>query len=170
MCSRSRDADDVAFVDERDGEFGTGLGVFDDVTGVLADVRGEDGLAQQGGGADDALAEGDGALTGDALAVARGEAVLEAFAGRGPEEDGKHLVVDDALEEEANALEEIIEVEDAGELAGDLVEDGESLGLAGDAGVEAGVFDGDGHAGGHELEEALVVGGEEGGCTRTGCR
>ncbi len=31
-------------------------------------------------------------------------------------------------------------------LAGDLVENGEGLGLAGDAGVEAGVLDRDGHA------------------------
>ena len=50
-----------------------------------------------------------------------------------------------------------------GDLARDVVEDGKGLGLAGDAGVEAGVFDRDGHAGGDELEQALVLVGEEGG-------
>ena len=120
-------------------------------------------FAELGGDADDSLAEEDVALAGDALAVAGGEAVLELLAALVPEEDGEHLEVDDALEQVADALEEVVEVEDAGDLAGDLVEDGEGLGLAGDAGVEAGVFDGDGHAGGDELEEALVVGGEEGG-------
>ena len=55
-----------------------------------------------------------------------------------------------------DALEEIVGVEDAGDLAGDLVEDAQGLGLAGDAGVESGVLDGDGHAGCDELKEALV--------------
>ena len=63
----------------------------------------------------------------------------------------------------ADALEEVVEIEDGGDLAGDVVEDGEGLGLAGDAGVEAGVFDGGGHAGGDELEQALMLMGEEGG-------
>ena len=89
--------------------------------------------------------------------------MLELLGALVPQEDGEHLVVDDALEEDADALEEIVEVEDAGDLAGDLVEDGEGLGLAGDAGVEAGVFDGDGHARGDEFEQALMVGGEEAG-------
>ena len=43
--------------------------------------------------------------------------------------------------------------------------DGEGLGLPGDASVEAGVLDGNGHAGGDELEQALVLLGEEGGCS-----
>ncbi len=63
----------------------------------------------------------------------------------------------------ADALEQVVEIEDAGDLARDVVEDGEGLGLAGDAGVEARVLDGDGHAGGDELEQALVLVGEEGG-------
>ncbi len=54
-------------------------------------------------------------------------------------------------------------IEDAGDLAGDLVEHGEGLGLAGDAGVEARVLDRDGHARGGEFEQALVLFGEEGG-------
>ena len=37
------------------------------------------------------------------------------------------------------------------------------MSLAGDAGVESGVFDGDGHAGGDEFEEALVLEGEVAG-------
>ena len=154
------DADDLAFVDEGNGEFGADLGVGFDVAGVFADVGGEDGLAKLGGGADEAFAEGDGALADDAFAEAGGEAVLEVLGALVPEEDAEHLEVDDALEEVADALEEIVEVEDAGDLAGDFVEDGEGLGLAGDAGVEAGVLDGDGHAGGDELEEALVLEGE----------
>ena len=60
----------------------------------------------------------------------------------------------------ADAFEEVVGVEDAGDLAGDVVEDAEGLGLAGDAGVETGVLDGDGHARGDELEEALMLEGE----------
>ena len=61
-------------------------------------------------------------------------------------------------------------IEDGGDFARDLAEDGEGFGLAGDAGVEAGVFDGDGHAAGDELEQALVLVGEEARESRTGCR
>ncbi len=71
------DADDLAFVDERNGELGADLGVGFDVAGVFADVGGENGFAELGGGADEAFAEGDDALADDALAVAGGEAVLE---------------------------------------------------------------------------------------------
>jgi len=157
------DADDVALVDEGDGQLGAGFGVFGDVAGIFADIRGENRGSLGGGGADEAMAGRDVALAGDALAVAGAEAMLEVFGASVPEQDGEHLEVDDALEELADALEEVVEVEDGGDLARDLVEDGEGLGLAGDAGVEAGIFDGGGHAGGDELKEALVLGGEEGG-------
>ena len=51
------DADDLALVDERDSELGACLGVDDDVARILADIGGEDRLAELRGGADDALAE-----------------------------------------------------------------------------------------------------------------
>ena len=157
------DSDDLALVDERYGQLGADLWDGFDVAWIFADVGDEDRFAKLGGVADDSDAERDGAVAGDAFAVAGGEAVLELFAALVPEKDGEHLEVDDALEEVADALEEIVQVEDAGYLTRDLVEDGEGLGLSGDAGVEAGVFDSDGHAGGDELEEALVIGGEVGG-------
>ena len=47
-----------------------------------------------------------------------------------PQQDGEHLEVDNALEELADAFEEIVEIEDAGDLARDVVEHGEGLGLA----------------------------------------
>ena len=89
--------------------------------------------------------------------------VLGAFV---PEENAEHLEVDDALEEEADALQKVVWVENAGDLTGDLVEDAEGLGLARDAGVETGVLDGDGHAGADELQEALVFGCEVTECFR----
>ncbi len=80
-----------------------------------------------------------------------------------PEEDGEHLEVDDSFEQVSYAFEQIVYIEDAGDFAGDLVEDCEGFCLAGDRGVEAGVLDGDGHAGGYQFEQALVVRGEERG-------
>ena len=124
------DADDFALVDEGDGKLGADLGVGFDVAGVFADVGGEDGLAQLGGGADEAFAEGDGALAGDALAEAGGEAVLEELVALVPQEDGEHVEVDDALEQRANALEEVVGVEDRSDLARDLVQHSQGLCLA----------------------------------------
>ena len=164
------DSDDFALVDERNGEFGTGLGVLGDVAWILADVWREDGLALLGCGSDDAFAEADVAFAGYSLAVAGGEAVLELFGALVPEQDGEHLEVDDAFEEMADAFEQVVEVEDAGDLAGDLVQNGEGLRLAGDAGVKAGILDGDGHARGDQFEQALVLGGEVSRMSRIRCR
>ena len=77
--------------------------------------------------------------------------------------DGEHLVVDEAAEELADALEERIEVEDGGEFDGDFVEHFEGLRLAGDAGVEAGVLNGLGDARGGEGEHVQVLGMEVAG-------
>jgi len=151
------DADDFSFVDERDGELGADFRVGFDVAAVFADVWREDRFAELRGGADETLAEGDGAFAEDTLTKAGGEGVLKVLGAIVPEEDAEHLEVDDALEEVGDAFEEIVGIEDAGDLAGDLVEDAEGLGLAGDAGVESGVLDGDGHAGGDEFEEALML-------------
>ena len=63
-------ADYLALIDERDGEFGAGLGVDREVARILAYIGGEDGLAELSGGADEAFSEGDGAFSSDALAVA----------------------------------------------------------------------------------------------------
>ena len=77
-----------------------------------------------------------------------------------PQQDGEHLEVDDALQQLADALQQVVEVEDAGDLARDLVEHSQRLRLARDAGVEARVLDRDGHARGGEFQQALVFLGE----------
>ena len=146
------------------GKLGACLRVGHDVAGVAAGTSGER-IGMRCAAAEPMMpsAEGDVAFASDALAVAGGEAMFELLCRRVPEEDGEHLEVDDALHGEADALEKVIGIEDACDLAGDLVDDGEGLGLAGDAGVEACVLDGDGHSRGDKLEETLVLGGEEAG-------
>jgi len=41
-------ADDLALVDERDGELGADLGVSFDIAGIFADIWGENGLSELG--------------------------------------------------------------------------------------------------------------------------
>jgi len=89
--------------------------------------------------------------------------VLEALGAVAPQEDGEHLEVDDALQQLADALEQVVEVEDAGDLARDFVEDSEGLRLAGDTGVEASVLHRDCHARGGQFQQSLMLGGEESG-------
>src|SRR5205085_866977 len=93
-------------------------------------------------------------------------AVLELLGALVPQQDGEHVVIDDALQQLADALKQIVQVQDACDLARDLVEHGQRLRLAGDAGVEASVLDGDRHARGNEFEQALMFGGEETGNLR----
>ena len=95
------------------------------------------------------------------VAEAPGVAGDEGFAFLVEEHDGEHLIVDEAAEELADALEEWIELEDGGELDGDFVEDFEGLRLAGDARVEAGVLNGLGDARGGQGEQVEMLGAEE---------
>ncbi len=108
-------------------------------------------------------AQRDVALAGDALAIAGAEAVLELLGAVVPEQDGEHLEVDDALQQRADALQQIVGIEDASDLARDLVQHGQGLRLPRNAGVEPGVLDRDRHARGGEFQQALMVVGEEAG-------
>ena len=98
------DADDLPLVDQRHGQFGASLRVFGDITAVAADVRRQHGLAQLGGGADQAFAQRHRSLAGDALAITGGKAVFKLLGALAPQQDGEHLEVDDALQQLANAL------------------------------------------------------------------
>ena len=94
------------------------------------------------------------------VAEAPGVAGDERFAFLVEQHDGEHLVVDEAAQELADALQQGVEVEDGGQLDGDLVEHFEGLRLARDAGVEAGVLNGLGDARGGEGEHVQVLGAE----------
>ncbi len=92
-----------------------------------------------------------------AFVEAQGEAVLQELARRIKQEDGKHLEVDDAGDQVGHALQQLIEVENRGELAADLGEQRELAGLPRHAGIEASVLDADGDARGEERKQALVL-------------
>ena len=124
------DADDLAFVNERDGELGAGFLVDFVVARILADVRNVDGTALGDGGADDAALDGDDVAGVEAFAEAEREAVFEDVFDGADAPDGEHLVIEKAAEELADAFEEAIDVKDGGKLAADFVEDLEGLRLA----------------------------------------
>ncbi len=79
------------------------------------------------------------------------------------QQDGEHLVVDDAGDEVGNALQQLIEVEDGGNFAADLGQQGKLTRLAGDLGVEPGVLYADGNARSEQCEQVLVLFGEGAG-------
>jgi len=139
-------ADDAALVEEWHDEFGACLGIHFEIAWVFGDVGDVDETPLADGGADEAGRDGKAAERRVGVAEAPCIARDEGFALFVEEHDGEHLVVDEAAEELTDALEERAEIEDGGELDSDFVEDFEGLGLTGDAGVEAGVFDGLGDA------------------------
>ena len=63
----------------------------------------------------------------------------------------------------ADAFQQVVEVEDAGDLARDLVQHGQRLRLARDAGVEPRILHRDGHARGGQFQQPLVLVGEVAG-------
>ncbi len=135
-------ADDAALVEERDDELRAGLGVHGQIARIFVDIGDVDGTPLADRCADNAARNGNAANGRVDVAEAPGVTGDQHVAFFIEQHDGEHLVIDEAAEELADALEERIELEDGGELDGDFIEDFESLRLAGDAGVEAGVFNG----------------------------
>ncbi len=128
------DADDLVLDDERDGELGADVGVGVDVVVGFGDVLDEDGLALEGGLADDAAAELD-AHAFDLGGVADLEAHAEVFGAVVEEEDGEDAVVDDGADEVGDAVHEGVEVEGGVEGVGEVVEEVDLEGLDADFGV-----------------------------------
>ena len=121
------DADEPPLREERDRELGDDPGEERDVARVLRDVGHEDRRARLRGGADDPLADRDAEARGGgrelvALDVGGDE---EALAVR--EKDVEDAVVDDAPEPVGDRAEELVGLEDGGDVARDREELGEEL-------------------------------------------
>ena len=120
------DADETALAEERDRELGDDVREERDVARVLRDVGHEDGRARRRGGADDSLADRD-------AEAGRGREVValdvggdeEALAVR--QEDVEDAVVDDAPEPVGDRAEELVGLEDGGDVARDREELREEL-------------------------------------------
>ena len=82
-----------------------------------------------------------------------------------PQQDREHLEVDDPLQQLADALQQVVEIEDAGDLARDLVQHGQRLRLARHARVKPRILHRDSHARGGQLQQPLVLLGEVAGCS-----
>ena len=108
------DADDAVFVEERDDHFRTRFSIDHEVAGVFGDVGDVDQSPLSDGCADQAGVDGEPARGHAGVAEAPGVASDEAVAGRVDQHDGKHLIVDEAAEELADALKELVKIEDGG--------------------------------------------------------
>ena len=98
-----------------------------------------------------------------ALLEAQREAVLQHAAAGIEQQDGEHLVVDDAGQQVGNALQQLIDIQDRGELAADLGEQRQLARLPRDARVQPRVLDADGDARGKQRQQPLVLFGEGAG-------
>ena len=136
------DANDAVFVEERHDHLRARFGIDHVIAGVLADIGDVDqpplgdGSPYQAGV--DRQRPAGHARVAEAPGIARHQLISSGV----DQHEGEHLVVDQAAQKLADALEELVEVEDRGQLNGDLVEHFERLRLPGDARVEACVLDG----------------------------
>ena len=73
------------------------------------------------------------------------------------QQDGKHLVVDDAGEQIGNPLQQLIDIQNRGELAADLGQQSQLPRLPRYPRVQARVFDADRDAGGEQRQQAFVL-------------
>ena len=156
-------ADDAALVKEGDDQLGARFRVHGEVARILADVGYVDGAPLAHRGAHQAAGDGDAARGSVGVAEAPCVAGDQGLALLVEKHDGEHLVVDEAAQKLADAFQQRIEVEDRGQLDGNLVEHFKGLRLAGDAGIEAGVLNGLGDARGGQGEQVQMLGAEVAG-------
>ena len=123
-------ADDAAFVKEGHDQLGTGLLVHGHVARVLADVGYVDKAPLAHRRAHQAAGDGNSAQRGVGIAEAPCVAGDERLALFVQQHDGEHLVVDEAAEQLADALQQRVQLEDGGQFDGNLVEHLEGLRLA----------------------------------------
>src|SRR5581483_4150800 len=154
------DTDYLSLVDKGDHQFGAGLGISRDIAHIFFHISDQNRFIVLGGIAYKSAAEWDVVLQMDVLPKAYGEAVLQFFACRIDKQDREHLVIDNAGEQVPDALKQLVEVEDGGELAADLVEQQQRFRLVGDASVKPGVLDADGDARCDDREQATMFFGE----------
>ena len=151
-------ADDAALVKERHDQLRARLGIHGEVARIFAHVGHIDGPPLAHGRAYQAAGDGDAPQGRMRIAEAPGIAGDERLAFVIEQHDGEHLVVDEAAQQLADALEQRIEIEDRSQLGGDFVQHCERLRLARDARVEARVLDSLGDARGGQREQVQVLG------------
>ena len=139
------------------GHFGADVGVGGDVARVLRCVVHAHHLARFGGGAGDALAQRH-VVDIHALVVADAEEVAQgACRSLSTEQDAEGIVSDELAHGAGDLGEQFVQVEDGGELAGDVGQRLERAVLALHAAVQPGVVDGDADAAGDEPQQGAVV-------------
>ncbi len=123
-------ADDAAFIEKRHDQLRLRLGVHGQVARILADVGNIDGTPLAYRGAYEAGACGNAAHGRMRIAKTPGVACDERLAFLVEQHDREHLVVDEAAQELADALEQRIEIENRCQLDGNFIEHFQGLRLA----------------------------------------
>src|SRR6516164_7127652 len=131
-----------------------------DVARILGDVSHQNGFLVLDGITHDTLSDRDVVLALNIFAKAQGEAVLQLFSRRIEQQNTEHLIVDQSVQQFGDAFQELIEIENRGQLAGNLIQQYQGAGLAAGAGVETGVFDPHGHAGSDQRQQPFMFLGE----------
>ena len=91
-------ADNLALVDQGNGEFRAGLWVVGDVAWIFANIGNEHWLTELGSDADQTFSEVHVARARNAFSVARTEPVFQLLVALAPQKNREHLKVDHALE------------------------------------------------------------------------
>ena len=155
------DADHPVAIDQRHGHFGARLGIHHDVTRVFRDVGHHDGLSRLGRRAHNALPERHGVPVRHALVPLDRDDRVERLRALLGQEDAEPVVVDQAFGQRADFAQQFIQHQDRTQLAADFVQQLQRLRLADAAPEERGVLNRRRDATGQELEQVLVLLGEE---------
>src|SRR5262249_24503986 len=106
--------DDFVFVDQRNAQFGARLRIHLDIARILRDIGNEYRFAVLGRVSDQALPHGDFVLELNIFTEAEGKTMVQHPVGFVQQQDGEHLVVNQAQQKITDAFQQLIEIKDRG--------------------------------------------------------
>src|SRR5258708_4457997 len=148
--------DHFILVDERDHQLRPGLRIQVDVTRIFAYIRDHDRLTLLRGGSHQAASDRDVVLEMYPLFEAQRKPVDQLCPGLVEQKNGEPLLVDDLEQQVANTLQQLVNIQNRGKLAADLVEQRERVCLTDNPRLEARLFHAHGNARGHQRKHARV--------------
>ncbi len=156
------DADHLALIDQRSRQLGARLRVLNQVARLPAHIRSQNRRTLERRGADQPLAQRDAAPPGHPLSVPRRKPMLKPIRPPIPKQNREHLEVDHALQQAADPLQQIVRIEDRGDLPRDLMQHRQRLRLPRHPRVKPRILNRNRHPRRRQLQQSLMVRREEG--------
>src|ERR1041385_2606445 len=149
-------ADDFILVYKRHAKLGARFRIGLDIAWIAGHIRSEHRFFALCRGAHQSAPDGNVVLDLDVLLKTDREAVYQLLLAGVEQQDGEHMVVDDFQQKVADAFEQLVNIEDGGEVAADFVQQRQRAGLLDDPRVQPRILNAHCDTRGNEREQTRM--------------